>query len=45
MDSQPIEKKTTYCRICMVNCGLELEIAGEQIVRVWGDFTHPLTRG
>ena len=45
MDSQPIEKKTTYCRICMVNCGLELDIVGERIVRVWGDFKHPLTRG
>ncbi|HTV96273.1 MAG TPA: molybdopterin-dependent oxidoreductase [Steroidobacteraceae bacterium] len=45
MDNQPIEKKTTYCRICMVNCGLELDIVGQQIVRVWGDFNHPLTHG
>ena len=45
MVSQPIETKRTYCRICMVNCGLVLEIAGEQIIKVRGDRDHPLTRG
>jgi len=45
MDNQTVEKKTTYCRICMVNCGLELDIVGEQIVKAWGDFNHPLTQG
>jgi anaerobic selenocysteine-containing dehydrogenase len=39
------EIRKTYCRICMVNCGLALEVAGDQIVRVKGDFDHPLTKG
>jgi anaerobic selenocysteine-containing dehydrogenase len=39
------EIRKTYCRICMVNCGLALELEGERIVRVKGDFDHPLTKG
>lgn len=45
VDSQPVVTKRTYCRICMVNCGLELDVAGEQILKVRGDHNHPLTRG
>jgi anaerobic selenocysteine-containing dehydrogenase len=45
MTSAPVETKVTYCRICMVTCGLELDLVGEQIVKVRGDFNHPLTRG
>ncbi len=37
--------KRTYCRVCMVHCGLEAEVAGNEIIRVRGDFEHPLTRG
>jgi len=42
---QPVEIKRTYCRICMVHCGLVAEVAGEQILRVRGDRDHPLTHG
>ena len=45
MASQPIETKITYCRVCMVTCGLEMDLVGEQIVKVRGDFNHPLTKG
>lgn len=45
MDAEPVELKRTYCRICMVNCGLELEVQGDRILKVRGDRTHPLTRG
>ena len=43
--SQPVETKRTYCRICMVHCGLVADVAGDQIVKVRGDRDHPLTRG
>jgi anaerobic selenocysteine-containing dehydrogenase len=45
MVSQPIESKRTYCRICMVHCGLVVDVAGDQIVKVRGDHDHPLTHG
>ena len=45
MASQPVVTKHTYCRICMVHCGLVAEVAGDQIVKVRGDRDHPLTRG
>jgi anaerobic selenocysteine-containing dehydrogenase len=41
----PVETKRTYCRICMVQCGLVVDIAGDQIIKVRGDRDHPLTRG
>ena len=44
-DNRASETKRTYCRICMVNCGLSLDIEDGQIVKVRGDFDHPLTRG
>lgn len=37
--------KKTYCRICMVNCGLEVHVEEGRIARVKGDFEHPLTQG
>ena len=45
MASQPIEIKKAYCKVCMVNCGLELEVQGDKILKVRGDFDHPLTKG
>lgn len=45
MTAQPAELKKTYCRVCMVHCGLEAEVQGDRIVKVRGDFDHPLTRG
>ena len=45
-DGEPVEVKRTYCKICMVGCGLEVEVAGgERIVSVRGDRQHPLSRG
>jgi anaerobic selenocysteine-containing dehydrogenase len=45
MADQPVEVKRTYCRICMVQCGLVAEVAGNQILKVRADKEHPLTRG
>ncbi|CAN7550767.1 molybdopterin-dependent oxidoreductase [Phenylobacterium sp. LjRoot225] len=45
MAELPVETKRTYCRICIVHCGLTAEVQGEQILKVKGDFDHPLTQG
>ena len=47
MDDQSVETKITYCRVCMVTCGLavDVDVANDRIVKVKGDFTHPLTKG
>ena len=45
MATQPIEVKKTYCKVCMVACGLEAEVQGERVLKVRGDFGHPLTKG
>lgn len=45
MTEQAVEIKHTYCRICMVHCGLVAEVAGDQILKVRGDREHPLTKG
>jgi anaerobic selenocysteine-containing dehydrogenase len=43
--SQPVEIKRTYCRICIVHCGLLAEVAGDRILKVRGDKEHPLIKG
>ena len=45
MASQTIETKPTYCKVCMVHCGLEADIQGQQVIKVRGDRNHPLTKG
>jgi anaerobic selenocysteine-containing dehydrogenase len=45
VDTQTVESKRTYCRVCIVHCGLIAEVAGEQIVKVRGDGEHPITHG
>lgn len=45
MASPPVETKRTYCRVCMTQCGLVADVAGDQILRIRGDFDHPITRG
>jgi anaerobic selenocysteine-containing dehydrogenase len=45
VNRQSVETKRTYCRICMVNCGIVLDVAGDQILKVRGDRDHPLTKG
>jgi len=43
--SQPVETKRTYCRVCITQCGLVVDVAGDQILKVRGDKEHPLTAG
>ena len=44
-ESTSVETKRTYCRVCMVHCGLVAEVQGDRILKVRGDFDHPLTKG
>jgi anaerobic selenocysteine-containing dehydrogenase len=41
----PVETKRTYCKVCMVHCGLVAEVSGNQVLKVRGDFEHPLSAG
>lgn len=45
-DGETVELKRTYCKVCMTNCGLVAEVAGDsKILKVKGDFDHPITKG
>lgn len=35
----------SFCRVCTALCGVLIDSAGRQILRVRGDSDHPLTRG
>ncbi len=37
--------KRSYCRICTNQCGVVIDVAGEQVVKVKGDFSQPLSKG
>ena len=41
----PVETKKTYCRVCTTICGVAVDVQGDQILRVKGDFDHPITKG
>jgi anaerobic selenocysteine-containing dehydrogenase len=35
----------THCKVCTNQCGVVAEVEGDQVVRVRGDFDHPLSKG
>jgi anaerobic selenocysteine-containing dehydrogenase len=35
----------THCKICTNQCGVVAEVSGAEIVRIKGDFDHPLSKG
>jgi anaerobic selenocysteine-containing dehydrogenase len=43
--SQPIISKRSYCKICTNQCGVVVDVAGDQIIRVKADSSHPLSKG
>jgi anaerobic selenocysteine-containing dehydrogenase len=43
--SQAIVSKRSYCKICTNQCGVVVDVAGDQIVRVKADSAHPLSKG
>lgn len=45
MTKRATEFKRTYCKVCMVHCGLIAEVEGGQVVKVRGDHNHPLSKG
>jgi len=45
VESDKVEQKKTYCKVCMTHCGLVADVVGEQIVKVRGDKDHPVTEG
>jgi formate dehydrogenase len=45
MAGQPDPWRPTACILCSVNCGIEVQVSGQQIVRVRGDRRHPASRG
>lgn len=40
-----VRKVRSHCRICTNQCGIVLDVADHHIVRVRGDFDHPLSKG
>lgn len=42
--SQPPVSKRSYCRVCTNQCGVFIDVAGDQVVRVRGDSSH-LSKG
>jgi anaerobic selenocysteine-containing dehydrogenase len=42
---EPVELKRTWCRVCMVQCGMVHEVAGNKIIKVRADRDHPITQG
>jgi anaerobic selenocysteine-containing dehydrogenase len=45
-EGDKVELKRTYCKVCMTMCGLIAEVANdEKILKVKGDFDHPITKG
>ena len=37
--------KKTACILCSLNCGLEVQTEGRQIVKIRGDKAHPISQG
>jgi anaerobic selenocysteine-containing dehydrogenase len=36
---------TSFCRLCTAFCGILVDVAGDEVIRVRGDPNHPLSRG
>ena len=45
MARQLVDAKRTYCRVCTTQCGIMIELDGDQIVKIRGDHDHPLSKG
>lgn len=35
----------SYCRVCIVACGVVVDAEGDRVVKIRGDFDHPMTKG
>jgi len=45
MTASEIISKQSHCKICTSQCGIVVDIEGDQIVKVRGDRDHPLSKG
>ena len=45
MSGEPITTARSYCRICTSQCGILVDVAGDEVIRVRGDRDHPLSQG
>ena len=45
MSERQIRTVRGYCRICMAQCGIFVDVEDEQVIRVRGDRDHPISRG
>lgn len=45
MAGQEIRTVRSYCRICTTVCGIVVDVAGDEVVRVRGDQDDPFTHG
>ncbi|HEX7853069.1 MAG TPA: molybdopterin dinucleotide binding domain-containing protein [Sphingobium sp.] len=45
MGSETAVSKRTYCKICTNQCGLVIDVEGDRITKIKGDFDHPLSKG
>jgi anaerobic selenocysteine-containing dehydrogenase len=45
MSDQDVRTVQSFCRICTAICGIEVDVAGDQVLRVRGDRRHPLSHG
>jgi anaerobic selenocysteine-containing dehydrogenase len=46
-DLSPVAVRTerSYCRVCTSQCGILIDIAGDEVIKVRGDRDHPVTHG
>ena len=45
MVSESAVSKRSYCKICTNQCGVVIDVAGAQVVKVRADSDHPLSKG
>ena len=45
MDVADVRTVRSFCRICTSVCGILVDVAGDEVVRVRGDHDHPLSHG
>src|SRR5438874_1060324 len=45
MSEPHIRTERSYCRVCTSQCGILVDVAGDEVVKVRGDRDHPVTHG
>ena len=45
MSATDVRTVRSFCRICTSVCGILVDVAGDEVVRVRGDHDHPLSHG